>query len=162
MPVLPDGQHSVRSRIGKRILRVALAVGVDRAALADKITLIVNVIAEQVAELAGHAVVVLPRGLQAVHFAAPCVEAPVDAAAFALAVTTKVGKLGTRVVVLPLRAQNGHVFALNGFDHAQKGFACGIGALLSRIGTFRPDHQAAFMRRKFRGHIKPVLRGCDM
>ena len=75
---------------------------------------------------------------------------------------TKVGKLGTRVVVLPLRAQNGHVFALNGFDHAQKGFACGIGAVLSRIGTFRPDHQAVFMRRKFRGHIKPVLQGCDM
>ena len=74
-----------------------------------------------------------------------------------LPLMTKAGKLGTRVVVLPLRAQNGHVFALNGFDHAQKGFACGIGALLSRIGTFRPDHQAVFMRRKFRGHIKPVL-----
>ena len=144
------------------MLRVALAVGVDRAALADKITLVVNVIAEQVAELAGHAVVVLPQGIQAVHFAAPCVEAPVDAAAFALAVTTKVGKLGTRVVVLPFRSQNGHVFAFNGFNHAQKGFACGTGAVLSRIGTFRPDHQAAFMRRKFRGHIKPVLRGCGM
>ena len=117
---------------------------------------------KQVAELACHAVVVSPRGIQAVHFAAPCVEAPVDAAAFALAVTTKVGKLGTRVVVLPFRAQNGHVFALNGFNHAQKGFACGIGAVLPRIGTFRPDHQAAFMRRKFRGHIKPVLRGCGM
>ena len=61
----------------------------DRAALADKITLIVNVIAEQVAELAGHAVVVLPRGLQAVHFASPCVEAPVDATAFAFAVDDK-------------------------------------------------------------------------
>ena len=76
MPVLPDGQHSVRSRLGKRILRVVLAVGVDRAALADKITLVVNV-------------VVLPRGIQAVHFAAPCVEAPVDAAAFAFAVDDK-------------------------------------------------------------------------
>ena len=31
---------------------------------------------KQVAELACHAVVVFPRGLQAVHFAAPCVEAP--------------------------------------------------------------------------------------
>ena len=31
---------------------------------------------KQVAELACHAVVVLPRGIQAVHFAAPCVEAP--------------------------------------------------------------------------------------
>ena len=34
-------------------------------------------------------VVVLPRGIQAVHFAAPCVEAPVDAAAFAFAVDDK-------------------------------------------------------------------------
>lgn len=89
MPVLPDNQHSVQSRLGKRILRVVLAIGVDRAALADKITLVVNVIAKQVAELACHAVVVLPRGIQAVHFAAPCVEAPVDAAAFAFAVDDK-------------------------------------------------------------------------
>ena len=44
---------------------------------------------KQVAELACHAVVVLPRGIQAVHFAAPCVEAPVDAAAFAFAVDDK-------------------------------------------------------------------------
>lgn len=89
MPVLPDNQHSVQSRLGKRILRGVLAVGVDRAALADKITLVVNVIAKQVAELACHAVVVLPRGIQAVHFAAPCVEASVDAAAFAVAVDDK-------------------------------------------------------------------------
>ena len=117
---------------------------------------------KQVAELACHAVVVLPRGIQAVHFAAPCVEASSMTRRSPLPLTTKIGKLGTRVVVLPFRAQNGHEFALNGFNHAQKGFACGIGAVLSRIGTFRPDHQAVFMRRKFHGHIKPVLRGCGM
>lgn len=135
----------------------------DRASLADKITLVVNVIAKQVAELACHAVVVLPRGIQAVHFAAPCVEAPVDAAAFAFAVDDKGREAGhARCRTASPSTERSCVRFLNGFDHAQKGFACGIGALLSRIGTFRPDHQAVFMRRKFRGHIKPVLRGCDM
>ena len=134
----------------------------DRAALADKITLVVNVIAKQVAELACHAVVVLSRGIQAVHFAAPCVEAPVDAAAFVFAVDDKGREAGhARCRTAPPSTERSCV-RLNGFDHARKGFACGIGALLSRIGTFRPDHQAVFMRRKFRGHIKPVLRGCDM
>ena len=134
----------------------------DRAALADKITLVVNVIASRLQNLRATRLTFSHEGYRP-STSPPHVLKPQSMPRRSpLPLMTKVGKLGTRVVVLPLRAQNGHVFALNGFDHAQKDFACGIGALLSRIGTFRPDHQAVFMRRKFRGHIKPVLRGCDM
>ena len=163
--------------------RGALAVRVDGAALANEIAFVVYVVADQVAELARHAVVLLPRGIQAVHIAAPRVETPVDAAALSPAVDNKgranvtrprivslhhdqtnaVGQLRTRVVILPFRAEHGHAFAFgNRLDHTQKGFPGRIGAVLPAVGAFRPDHQAALMRCKLRRHIKPVLRRCSV
>ena len=165
-----------QARLGNE--RRPLAVRMDGAALADKIALVVNVVPKQVAELARHAVVVLPRGIQAVHVAAPCVEAPVDAAALAAAVYDEgrpdvarpcvirrhhdephaVGKLCAGVVVLSLRAQHGHALALgDGLDDAQEGFARRIGAVLPAVAALRPDHQTALMRRKLRRHVKSVL-----
>lgn len=80
-----------------------------------------------------------------------------------LPLMTKVGKLGTRVVVLPLRAQNGHAFALgNGFDDAQKGFACSIGAVLPAVAALRPNHQTALVGCELRRHMEPVLGGCGV
>ena len=163
--------------------RGALAVRVDGATLANEIAFVVYVVVQQVAELARHTVVLLPRGIQAVHIAAPRVKPPVDAAALSPAVDNKgranvtrprivslhhdqtnaVGQLRTRVVILPFRAEHGHAFAFgNRLDHTQKGFPGRIGAVLPAVGAFRPDHQAALMRCKLRRHIKPVLRGCGV
>ena len=180
------GQVGVASRAQQARLgdeHRALAVRVDGAALADKIALVIDIVPHQVAELPRHAVVVLPRGIEAVHRAAPGVKAPVDAAALAPVVHDEgradvprpcvvgrhhdqphaVGQLRPGVVVLPLRAQNGHAFALgNGFDDAQKGFACSIGAVLPAVAALRPDHQAALVGRELRRHMEPVLGGCGV
>ena len=86
------GQIRVASRGEQARLshkRGALAVHVDRATLADEIPLVIAVVFHQVAELARHAVVALPAGIQAVHRAAPGIEPPVDAATLALAVYHK-------------------------------------------------------------------------
>ena len=163
--------------------RGALAVHVDRATLADEIPLVIAVVFHQVAELARHAVVALPAGIQAVHRAAPGIEPPVDAATLALAVYHK-GRphvarpgvvrlhhdqthlrrqLGAGVVILSLRAQHGHFFALaDRLNHAEEGLARGVSAVLPGVRPLGPDHQAALVRRELRRHEKAVLHGSSV
>ena len=154
-------------------------VHMDGAALQNEIPFVIYIRIQQIAELSRHLIVLVPRKIQPVTKAAPCVEPPVDAPDLPGGIAHKGRPIisGPRVIaghlhhpdmrrqrrprIVILRPAGAHRHLLRlpyGFRHLHKGPSCGIPSILPGIRPLRKYHDAALMEFKLSGHIKAVPR----
>ena len=161
----------------------AFPVHVDGAALQHKAGRVVAVHTFDLADLAGHGVVVGPGKIAPVHKAAPGVELPVHRAHRALVVGQKggaavpapgvvgahlhhphlVGQLGAGVGVLGGGDQHGHrLKGADGPGHVGIGFLGGLCAVAPVVRPLGPDHPDLFLGLVLAGHAEAVLPRCAL
>ena len=154
-----------------------LTVGVYRAALQHESGGVVHAFVIEVAELARHAVVLVPGEVQTVLQTAPGVEAPVYSA-YNLTVCYKSRGVIPRPAVVAghldhpdmRREHSAGVFVLlvagadgdflapgDSLADPDESLARGVGAVLPGIRALRKYQNAAVMLREFRRHIEAVL-----
>ena len=183
LPDLRPGQIGIpagRQQAHLRGQHGTLAVHMDGAALQHEALGAVGVHVRHLTDLLRYLIVPVPREVQAVVQAAPCVEGPVHCPQAALTVYQKGGaavpdpcvvgghlhhpdllrKAGPCILILSGADAHGDLFKPgNGTGHLTESLLCGLGPAAPVVVALRPEHPHPVLGFKFRRHPVAVRLG---